>query len=127
VTVETATPADIGAFIMGGWIPRHSAGCRTKLPATGESVPSVSAVNTVVKHLSKSYSLLGYDGRSNPAKAEVVRAFRTGYEKTLHEKGVKIQRAKVFSEAKLDALLAYLGRLIKECPSGLDRCVLLTD
>jgi hypothetical protein len=103
VTVETATAADVGAFIVGDWIPKHSAGCRTKLPSTGQPVPSVSAVNSVVKHLSKSYALLGYEGRSNPAKAEVVKAFRTGYEKALHEEGVKVQRAKVFTEAKLDA------------------------
>lgn len=32
VTVETATAADVGAFIMGDWIPKHSAGCRTRLP-----------------------------------------------------------------------------------------------
>lgn len=127
VTVETATATDVGAFIVGDWIPKHSAGCRTKLPATGQVVPSVSAVNSVVKHLSKSYSLLGYEGRANPAKAAVVKAFRTGYEKALHEEGVKIQRAKVFSEAKLDALLAYLSRLIKESSPGMERCVLLTD
>jgi hypothetical protein len=124
VTVETATAADVGAFIEGDWIPKHSAGCRTKLPSTGQPVPSVSAVNSVVKHLSKSYSLLGYEGRANPVKAEVVKAFRTGYvEKALHEEGVKVQRAKVFTEAKLDALLAYLARLIGESSPGLDRCV----
>jgi integrase len=127
VTVETATAADVGAFIVGDWIPRHSAGCRTKLPSTGQPVPSVSAVNSVVKHLSKSYSLLGFEGRANPVKAEVVKAFRVGYEKTLHEEGVKIQRAKVFTEAKLDALLAYLARRISESEPGIERCVLLTD
>jgi hypothetical protein len=128
VTVETATAADVGAFIVGDWIPRHSSGCQTKLPSTGQPVPSVSAVNGVVKHLAKSYTLLGYKGRANPAKAEVVKAFRTGYEKTLHEElGVKVQRAKVFTEAKLDSLLAHLARLIKESAPGLDRCVLLTD
>lgn len=127
VTVETATAADIGAFIVGDWIPKHSSGCRTKLPSTGQPVPSVSAVNSVVKHLSKSYSLLGYEGRSNPAKAEVVKAFRNGYEKALHEEGVKVQRAKDFTEAKLDALLAHLARSINGCPPGLEKCVLLTD
>jgi integrase len=127
VTVETATAADVGAFIVGDWIPKHRAGCRTKLPSTGQPVPSVSAVNSIVKHLSKSYSLLGYEGRANPVKAEVVKAFRTGYEKALHEEGVKVQRAKVFTEAKLDALQAYLARLIGESSPGLDRCVLLTD
>jgi hypothetical protein len=78
--------------------PESYAGCRTKLPETEESVPSASAVAHVVKDLSKSYQLLGYEGRSNPAKAEVVKAFCTGYEKMLHEKGVKVRRAKVFSE-----------------------------
>jgi hypothetical protein len=107
VTVETATAADVGAFIVGEWIPNHSAGCRTKLPATGQSVLSVSAVNSVVKHLSKSYTLMGYEGRTSPAKAEVVKAFQTGYKKALHEEGVKVRRAKVFTEEKLDALLAH--------------------
>jgi hypothetical protein len=125
--VETATTADIGAFIVGAWIPKHSAGCRTKLPATGQPVPSVSAVNNVVKSLLKTYSLMGYEGRANPAKAEAAKAFRKGYKKALHEEGVKVQRAKVFTEAKLDALLAYLARIIEESPSGLDRCVKLTD
>jgi hypothetical protein len=71
--------------------------------------------------------LLGYEGRANPANAEVVKAIRTGYEKARHEEGVRVQRAKVFTEAKLDALLAHMARLVGECPSGLDRCVLLTD
>jgi hypothetical protein len=127
VTVETATAADVGAFIMGDWIPRHSAGCRTKLPSMGQPVPFVSAVNSVVKSLSKTYSLMGYEGRANPAKAEAMKAFCTGYEKALHEEGVRVHRAKVFTEEKLDALLAYLARLIEETPSGLDRCVKLTD
>jgi integrase len=128
VTVETATAADIGAFLTSDWISKHSAGCRTlKLPSTGQPVPSISAVNSVVKSLSKTYSLMGYEGRANPAKAEAVKAFRKGFEKALHEEGVKVQRAKVFTEAKLDALLAYLARLIDESPSGLDRCVKLTD
>lgn len=84
-------------------------------------------MNSVVKSLSKTYSLMGYEGRANPAKAEAVKAFCKGYEKSLHEEGVKVQRAKVFTEAKLDALLAYLARIIEESPSGLDRCVKLTD
>ncbi|GAQ93183.1 putative Phage_integrase [Klebsormidium nitens] len=127
VTVETATAADVGAFILGDWIPNHKAGCRTKLPGTGEPIPSASAVTHVVKDLSKSYSLLGFEGRANPAKAEVVKSFRVGYEKMLHEQGVKVQCAKVFTEAKLDALLAHLARLIQESSPGLERCVLLTD
>jgi hypothetical protein len=70
VTVETTSAVDVGAFIVGEWISNHSAGCRTKLPATGQSVPSVSAINSVVKHLLKSYTLMGYEGRTNLAKAK---------------------------------------------------------
>jgi hypothetical protein len=127
VTVGTATVADVGAFLVEDWIPNHSAGCWTKLPSIGQAVPSVLAVNSVVKHLSKSYSLLGFEGQSSPAKAEVVKAFRTGYEKALHEEGVKVQRAKVFIETKLDALLAYLARRVSESTPGLDLCNLLMD
>jgi hypothetical protein len=127
VTVETATAADVGAFIMDDWISKHSGGCRTRLPSIGQPVPSVSAINSVVKHLSKSYTLLGYEGRANPAKAEVVKAFWTGYEKALHKEGVKVQRAKVFMEEKLDGLLAYLACRIEESPPGLEKCVLLTN
>ncbi|GAQ91268.1 putative Phage_integrase [Klebsormidium nitens] len=65
--------------------------------------------------------------RNNPAKAEVVKSFRVGYEKMLHEQGVKVQRAKVFTEAKLDALLAHLAQLIQDSSPGLERCVMLTD
>jgi integrase len=57
----------------------------------------------------------------------VVKAFRTGYEKALHEEGVKVQRAKVFTEEKLDALLAHLSRKLGKSAPGLERCVLLTD
>jgi hypothetical protein len=92
VTVENASAADVGAFIVGDWIPRHSGNCRTVLPATGERVASTSAVKGVVKHLSKTYSLLGYDNAHNLAKAEVVKSFRDGYERDLHEEGVKVQQ-----------------------------------
>ncbi|GAQ83653.1 hypothetical protein KFL_001560200 [Klebsormidium nitens] len=127
VTVETATAADVGEFIVGDWIPSHIAGCRTKLPQTRKSIPSISAVTHVVKDLAKSYALLGYEGRSNPAKAEVVELFRVGYEKMLHEQGVKVKRAKVFTEEKLDGLLAHIAQLIRASRLGLARCVLLTD
>jgi hypothetical protein len=70
VTVETATAADVGAFIVGDWIPRHSQNCRTVLPSSGKSVASASAVKGVVKHLSKTYNLLGLPNGHNPARSE---------------------------------------------------------
>ena len=99
-------PADVGAFIVGDWIPSHSAGCRTKLPANRKrAFRQSSAVTHVVKGLSLSRTLLlGYEGRSNPAKSEVVKSFRVGYEKMLHEQGVKVKRAKVFTEAEVGRL-----------------------
>jgi hypothetical protein len=77
-------------FVVGNWIPKYSSGCHTKLPSIGQPVPAVSAVNGVVKHLSKFYLLLGYEGWFHPAKAEVVKAFRTEYEKALHKEVVKV-------------------------------------
>jgi integrase len=73
------------------------------------------------------HTRVGFEGLSNPAKAKVVKAFRTRYEKALHKEGVKVQRAKVFTEVKLDALLAYLSRIIGESAPGLERCVLMMD
>jgi integrase len=127
VSIETATPADIGAFIMGDWLPRHSGNCRTVLPSTGPTVASASAVKSVVKDLSKTYSLLGFEGHRNPAKAEVVKSFKDGYEKLLHDEGVKVQRAKVFTETKLDALLAFLAERLAMTAEGIEQCTLLMD
>ena len=127
VSVETATAADVGAFIVGDWIPRHSGNCRTVLPATGQVVASASAVKGVVKDLSKTYTLLGFSGHENPAKSEAVKSFRDGYERHLHEEGVKVQRAKVFTEAKLDALLAFLGDRLQQEAGALELCTLLMD
>lgn len=40
VTVETATAADVGAFIVGDWIPKHSAGCgQSFLQRDNQSLP----------------------------------------------------------------------------------------
>jgi hypothetical protein len=65
------------------------------------------------------------EGRSNLAKAEMVKAFRTGYEKLLYEEGVKVRRAKVFIQQKLDALLEHLAGLLAASQPSLKRCVLL--
>ncbi|GAQ82636.1 putative Phage_integrase [Klebsormidium nitens] len=127
VTIETATPADVGAFIVGDWLPRHSGNCRTVLPSTGQTVASASAVKGVVKDLSKTYTLLGFPGHENPAKAEPVKSFRDGYERYLHDEGVKVQRAKVFSEEKLDALLRFLSERLQAETEALELCTLLMD
>jgi hypothetical protein len=44
----------------------------------------------------------------------------------LHKEGVKVQRARVFSEAKIDLLLAHLAERLSEA-SGLEKCTLLMD
>lgn len=125
--METATAEDVGAFVWTDWMPRHSQSCRTVLPATGARVASASAVKGVVKNLSKSYTLLGFEGRQNPAKAEIVKSFRDGYERMLHQEGVRVQRAKVFPVEKLDALLAHLREWIESLPVGLERCTAVMD
>ncbi|GAQ86251.1 hypothetical protein KFL_002790010 [Klebsormidium nitens] len=127
VSLETATPANVGAFIVGDWMPRHSGNCRTVLPSSGKTVASASSVKGVVKDLSKTYTLLGYSGPENPAKSEVVKSFRGGYERYLHDEGVRVQRAKVFVEEKLDLLLAFLARRIGEESDLLECCTLLID
>jgi hypothetical protein len=60
VTVETASAKDVGSFVVADWLPRHGQNCQTALPSTGKLVASASAVKGVVKHLSKSYTLLGF-------------------------------------------------------------------
>jgi hypothetical protein len=57
----------------------------------------------------------------------LVKSFRDGYERMLHNEGVWVQRAKVFTEAKLDALLAHLVERIRGLSPGLDQCVALMD
>ncbi|GAQ91452.1 hypothetical protein KFL_007880030 [Klebsormidium nitens] len=128
VSIETASPADVGAFIVSDWLPRHSGNCRTVLPSTGKTVASASAVKGVVKDLSKTYTLLGYAaGHENPAKSEVVKSYRDGYERCLHDEDVKVQRAKVFTEVKLDALLAHMADRVKQETDALELCTLLMD
>jgi integrase len=126
VSVETAGPEDVAAFIHSDWIPNHNGNCKTILPQTGQPVASASAVKGVVKDLSKSYRLLGFEGASNPARSELVKSFRDGYGNLLHQQGVKVNRAKVFSEEKLNTLVAYLTARIGE-KEGMERCVLAMD
>jgi hypothetical protein len=78
ITLGTASPEDVAAFIHSDWIPNHSGSCRTILPQTGQPVASASAVRGVVKDISKSYRLLGYEGESNPARSELVKSYRDG-------------------------------------------------
>jgi hypothetical protein len=126
VTVATASPEDVAAFIHSKWLPNHSGSCRTVLPQTGQPVASASTVRGVMKDISKSYTLLGFEGASNPARSELVKSYRDGYGNLLHQQGVKVQRAKVFSEAKLNALVAYLSTKLSD--SGeMERCVLAMD
>jgi integrase len=126
ITMATAGPEDVAAFIHSEWIPNHSGNCRTIVPETGQPVASASAVKGVVKDISKSYRLLGYEGASNPARSELVKSYRDGYGNMLHQHGVRVKRAKVFSEEKLNALVAFLTRRIGET-EGIKRCVLVMD
>jgi hypothetical protein len=126
VTVETASPEDVAAFIHSEWLPNHSANCRTVLPQTGQPVASSSAVRGVVKDISKSYTLFGYEGASNPARSELVKSYRDGYGNLLHQQGVKVQRAKVFSESKLNALVDYLTAKLSSS-EGMEKCVVAMD
>jgi hypothetical protein len=48
VTVATASPEDVAAFIHSERLPNHSGNCRTVLPQTGQPVASASAVRGVV-------------------------------------------------------------------------------
>lgn len=127
VNVETATAADIEAFVVGNWLPRHSASCCTVLPSTGKIVASATAVKGVVKDVSKIYTLLGYGGSKNPAKTKAVKSFRDGCAKFLHDEGVGVQTTKVFSEQKLDALLAFLTERLAATPKCVERCTLLMN
>jgi integrase len=126
ITVETAGPEDVAAFLHSNSIPNHSGSCKTVLPKTGQPVASASAVRGVVKDISKSYRLLGYEGNSNPARSELVKSYRDGYGNMLHHEGMKVKRAKVFSEEKLDSLVAYLTEQLGKA-EGMEQCVLAMD
>lgn len=56
-----------------------------------------------------------------------MKSFRDGYERYLHDEGVKVQRAKVFTKSKLDALLAYIAGRLREETEALELCTLLMD
>jgi hypothetical protein len=126
ITVGTAGPEDVATFIHSEWIPNHSGNCRTTLPQTGQPVASASAVRGVVKDLSKSYRLVGYEGSSNPARSELVKSYRDGYRNMLYQQGVKTKRAKVFSEDKLNSLVTYLTAKLGTV-EGMEKCVLAMD
>jgi hypothetical protein len=124
VSVATASPKDVAAFIHSEWLPNHSGSCRTILPQTGQPVASASAVRGVVKDISKSYTLLGFDGAKT--RSELMKSYRDGDGNLLHHQGVKVQRAKVFSESKLDVLVAYLtSKLLAS--EGIEKCVVAMD
>jgi hypothetical protein len=82
---------------------------------------SASAVKGVVKDLSKSYRLLGFEGASNPARSELVKSYQDGYRNMLHQEGVKVKRAKVFSEEKLNTAGGVFHRQGKR--DGRDRAL----
>jgi integrase len=126
ITVATASPKDVAAFIHSEWLPHHSGNCRTVLPQTGQPVASASAVRGVVKDISKSYTLLGFEGASNPARSELVKSYRDGYGNLLHQHGVKVQRAKVFTEAKLNALVDFLTSKLAST-EGMEKCIVAMD
>jgi integrase len=84
-------------------------------------------VKQAVQHLSKSYSMLGREGRFNPAKHEAVRAFKEGYRKMLHELGVREKKAVVFKEEKVTELVHFLIAEICKMTEGIARCCALMD
>jgi hypothetical protein len=126
VSVGTAGPEDVAAFIHSDWISNHSGNCGTVLPQTGQAVASASAVRGVVKDISKPYQLLGYEGESKSARSELVKSYRDGYCNMLHQQGVKVNRAKVVSEDKLNALVDYLTGLLPAA-EGLEQCIVAMD
>ncbi|GAQ92047.1 hypothetical protein KFL_009110010, partial [Klebsormidium nitens] len=126
VSVETASPADIATFIHSEYIPKHKGESRTVIPNSGEHVLSASAVKNAISHISRSYTLMGFDGAANPGRSELVKSYRDGYTVLLHDAGVREKRAKVFSEQKLDRLLAFLSEGVARS-SGLEQCNLLMD
>jgi integrase len=125
VSVETASDLDVLAFIQGWWLPAHQQRCRT-FCSDGEKVASAAAVNGIVQHIGKSYSMLGRSDQTNPAKQESVRSYCDGYRNHLHDQGVREKRALVFTEQKVSNLVGYLeGRIRLSC--GIKKCVLMMD
>lgn len=115
------------AFIRGYWIPKHLASCRTTVGESKTKVMAVATVKQAIQHLSSSYGMLGRDGPRSPAKHEVVRAFRDGYRKMLHELGVKEKKAVVFKEKKMTDLVNFLVDEIGDMAKGAARCCALAD
>lgn len=126
VNVQTATDLDVIAFVQGVWLPAHVANCRTRTEKEGEKVASTSAVRGTIQHLSKSYSMLGYQDIENPAKQESVKSYVEGYRFWLKERGVREKRAKVMSEKKVDQLVEYLEQGVARS-AGISRCILMMD
>jgi integrase len=125
VSIDTASDLDVLAFIQGWWLPAHQQRCRT-FSADGEKVASAAAMNGIVQHIGKSYSILGRTDQSNPAKQESVRSYCDGYRNRLHDQGVREKRARVFKEQKVSDLVSYLEGRIRQC-TGIMKCVLMTD
>jgi integrase len=123
---QTATDLDVIAFMQGAWIPGHVEKCRTRTETEGEKVASASAVKGIVQHLSKSYSMLGFQDGEDPAKQESAKSYTEGYRFWLKEKGVREKRAKVMSEQKVEHLVEYLERGIEKS-EGISRCTLMMD
>jgi integrase len=100
--------------------------CRTRTEKGGDKVASASAVWGIIQHLSKSYSMLGYQDIENSAKQESVKSYTEGYRFWLKEKGVREKRAKVMSDKKVEHLVQYLEQGIARS-EDISRCVLLMD
>jgi hypothetical protein len=126
LSVQTATDLYVIAFVQGVWLPGHVENCRTRTETEGEKVASASAVRGVIKHLSKTYSMLGCQDSENPGKQESVKSYTEGYRFWLKEKGVREKRAKVMPEGKVDSLTRYLEQGIAKS-EGISCCVLMID
>jgi hypothetical protein len=128
VTVETASAEDLLAFIRGRyWIPKHVDSCRTVAGATGTKVLSMATVKQTLQHVSKCYDMLGYEGRKNPVKSEVVRNFKGGYRRMLHDLGVREKKTVIFKKGKLKDLVAFITGEIDGMMQGLERCCAIMD
>lgn len=125
IGLESARDLDVIAFVQGWWLPAHLQKCRT-VNGKGESVVSASSVRGVIQHLAKTYSMIGRRDEDNPAKQESVKSYCDGYRNRLHASGVREKRAKVFSEGKVDDLIAHLEKAVGES-SGLNWCLQLMD
>lgn len=55
-----------------------------------------------------------------------MKSYRDGYGNMLHHQGVKVKRAKVFSEEKLNALVVHLTGCVQAL-EGMEKCVAAMD